>query len=156
MLFFGAWLAATSVAGVWILALDATPSGNMPGATVQREAQTAWYVLGADCGLSTAVAEQLAQHAPRSDLHERVCLLADAPGAERRLEGAGFLVERTNRATVPGLGAGPWLVLFDSAGRRIFSGPFPKDWDGAEPGLGLNHFLARLTSGRPRGLRLTP
>lgn len=148
MLFFGAWLAATSVAGAWMLALDATPSGDMPEATVLREARTAWYVLGSDCGLSTAVAEQLAQQAPRGDLHERVCFLTDAPEAARRLAGAGFVVERINRAALPGMRAGPWLVLFDSAGRRTFSGPFPRGWNQAEPGLGLHRFLARLKPAR--------
>jgi hypothetical protein len=156
VLFFGVWFTATSVAGVWMLALNASPSGEMPGPMVLRDARTAWYVLGADCGLSRAVAEQLAQHAPRDNLREQVCLLADDPEAARRLIGAGFSVKRTEPVALPGLRPGPWLFLFDSAGRRIFSGPFPKAWDRAEPGLGLPHFLAMFTPGIRRGPRLTP
>jgi hypothetical protein len=149
-LFFGGWMAVTSLIGAWMVALNETPSGAMPAAPVLRSARTAWYVLGADCGLSTTVAAQLARHAPRGDLHEQVWLLADDPEAARRLQGAGFAVERTAKAKLPGLSGlrgGPWLALFDSTGRRIFSGPFPKAWDQAEPPRGLPRFLAALAPG---------
>jgi hypothetical protein len=151
VLFFSAWVTVTSLAAAWLLALNATPSGPMPAPAVIREARSAWYVLGSDCGLSTLVANRIARHAPRPDLREEVWLTTDDDEATGILRGAGFTVGRaapSRLAALPGRRAGPWLALLDGHGQVIFSGPFPSSWDSEAPPPRPLPFLATLFPGR--------
>lgn len=133
--FFGLWFAVTGVFGAWMVAQHALPLPEARPATQPAgPAPVAWHVLGADCGCSASIADDLARRGPRAGWREQVWLVGDEPFLAAKLTRAGYTVFRSDPeqlARTHGIQGAPWLVLFDAMGRPAYNGGYAR----LRPGL---------------------
>jgi len=125
---FGIWFAATSGLGAWMVAQHVVA---LPPAVLIAQAPglkpLAWHVLGADCGCSESVAQDLALRRPREGWAEKVYLVGNEPQLALTLQKAGFEVEIADPeelARSHGIQGAPWLALFSSNGEIAYSGGY--------------------------------
>ena len=126
--FFGLWLVVICVFGAWAIAQHAVP---IPAAAVVAQQAgplpSAWHILGANCGCSASVAQDLAHRGPQPGWTEKVCLVGSDPALAASLRKAGFNVELTDAeilAKTQGVQGAPWLVLYFPDGRIGYSGGY--------------------------------
>lgn len=122
------WCSLTSLLGAWAIAQHVLP---LPAAQPAHQAAgpglLAWYVLGADCGCSATVADDLVRRGPQQGCREKIWLVGDAPALEPRLRAAGFdvaVIAAEELARTHRIQGAPWLALFGADGHPAYSGGY--------------------------------
>lgn len=122
------WFALISLFGAWAIAQHALPlPAAQPADQAGGPGLLAWYVLGADCGCSATVADDLVRRGPQSGWREKVWLVGDAPALGPRLRAAGFdvaVIAPEELARTHRIQGAPWLALFGPDGHPAYSGGY--------------------------------
>lgn len=157
--FVAGWFLATALFGAWTVAQHVVPIPPAhPGARPVAALPRATHVLGADCGCSASIADDLIRRGPRAGWQERVLFLGLDSARVHALRAAGFAVSEADAETLAqdeGIQGAPWLVLHFADGRVAYNGGYAR----LRPGLPgyenlENDLMGEVAAGRsPAALR---
>ncbi|MBY0415000.1 MAG: hypothetical protein K2Q18_12595 [Bdellovibrionales bacterium] len=129
----------TTIATAWFLAV-AIPIGYLMGfhqafsnttkanrlAEVVKDQRIVLHLIGADCLCSDKLANHLIKRLPLKNISEKIIVVGDNPGLEKKLAVAGFEVEKMSADlafTRYSIKALPQMIIFDSH-KPVYSGGY--------------------------------